>query len=917
MMVFEGVNSCLYLWVNGHFAGMSKSSRLPAEFDVTKYAKPGSNRIAAAVLKYCDGTYLEDQDCWRFSGIFRDVYLLARDKRRVRDVFVRQDFSRYGDGKTVGVRVELHGSPDAEATVRLVSQCGCSEKGRAVVTLNGEGEAAAEISLRDPKRWNAEQPYLYRVLVECGEELLTFDTGLREIAVGADGALTVNGQAVKLKGVNRHDFHPLLGQAVPLEWMKEDLLCMKRHNVNTIRTAHYPNDPRFYQLCSRYGFYVVDETDIETHGMEHVDISGLSNSADWTEAYLDRMVRMVERDKNHACVIFWSLGNESGYGENHLRMAEWTLARDPARLTHYEGANRVQLVPEYTAPLPHEPDRFALSMVSTMYPSIESFAAYADDPANTRPYFLCEYSHAMGNGPGDLQEYWDVIYRSPKMIGGCIWEFWDHGLRAKRYFDGAGNTYTVPARGSEKAMARLGFGEREISAMRVEEFTAYGGCFGDLPNDANFCLDGLVHGDRTPHTGFLEAKAVYAYVKCMPNGEIKNEFILQNRYDFISLEHLYLDWVVEKNGATVYQGQLWTLNVPPHGETVMALPFEMENCGGFCTLNLRFRRKESSEWAQHGYEAAFEQLILCDNPAKAPIPCLAGKLFHAYEANDQIHIQGDGFRHIFDLRQGAFTLISRQGINFVTQPVAFDVWRAPTDNDRNVRHAWRDWGLDRAGTHIYEAAWEAGNDSCVISTRYAIGGYANAPILRGEAVWTVEANGKIHLRTDVSVSERKRLWDGNQLMLPRFGLRFVMPAGSEDVLYFGYGPHETYADKRRGAYKSLFSTTVDSMFENYPMPQENGARYGVDYAMVTDARGFGLLFEGGFSFSASHFTAHDLDKANHPYELRRRNETIVHIDYKNSAVGSNSCGPLLYAPYRFDEGAFTFACSFSPVFRQL
>lgn len=906
-LVFEGVNSCFYLWVNGAFVGFSKGSRIPAEFLITKHLREGRNRVALLVMKYCDGTYLEDQDCWRFSGIFRDTYLLARDAAHVRDVFVRQEIPADASAPAT-LNVEIAGTPGLAAEVRIISQCGCNEKGRAAVVLDENGNATARIAIQNPVLWNAERPYLYKAVVESGSETLVFDTGLRRVALAADGAFTVNGQTVKLKGVNRHDFHPLFGQTVPLEWMKQDLLTMKRHNVNTIRTSHYPNDPRFLMLCNYYGFYVVDECDLETHGMGVTDINGLSQSPDWTQAYMDRMIRMVERDKNQPCVFMWSLGNESGYGNNHVCMAEWTHGRDPSRLVHYEGANGENQTDEEDC----------LSLRSVMYPSLEWTAEYAAS-TNRRPYFFCEYSHAMGNGPGDLRDYWDIIERTPKLIGGCIWEFWDHGLQAKRFFDPKGGEYTVPARGYKKALSRMGFSEKEIRAMRVEDITAYGGSFGDMPNDANFCLDGLVYGDRTPHTGFKEAKNVYGYVTVEPEDAAHGVIKVHNRYDFITLEHLYLDWRLENDGVTLRQGRVWDLSAPPHGSEVVTLPYNLPEQPGFCTLIVTFRYKNANDYAEHGDEMVTRQLILSENaPALSPRRVSGGFSAQAYD--QMAHIQGFDFHYVFDLRLGAFTQLTRSDVNMITAPVTFDVWRAPTDNDRNIQREWREWGLDRASAYIYEARLaESDSNRCVIRCKYALGGYTQAPILKGEAEWTVDASGKITLNTTVDVAERKRMSDGGQLMLPRFGLRLELPQGAEDVTYFGRGPDESYCDKRRASRKALFTGTVDGMFENYAVPQENGAHCDTEYVYVTDARGFGLMFErigDTFSFNASHYDDHDLDAAKHPYELTRRDETIVHIDYKNNGIGSNSCGPELYKPYRFDERQFTFGISFTPVLKE-
>ena len=905
---FEGVNSCFYLWINGEYIGMSKGSRLPAEFNITKATKAGNNRMTVLVLKYSDATYIEDQDCYRFSGIFRDVFLLTREKSHVRDVFIRQEFPD-NDYKSVNIQLEISGAPGLTVTYKMMSQCGCNEiVGSSTVTLDGQGNATVEFTVENPKLWSSEQPYLYNIVVEASGEALVFSTGIRQITIREDGAMLINGQIVKLKGVNRHDFHPLHGQTVPLSWMIDDLKIMKQHNVNCIRTAHYPNEPRFLQLASAMGFYVCDETDIESHGMQP-DGNYLTKSPDWTKAYVDRMERLVERDKNQASVIMWSLGNESGHGPNHEKMAEWAKARDASRLVHYEGAHWQQT---------QEPDCY--DMISRMYPGLEEYQEYAEDQTKTRPYFLCEYSHAMGTGPGDLWDYWQIIKDSPKMIGGCIWEFWDHGLQAKRYTDKSGNVYTVPAQGYKKALELKGLTEAQIAEMDVVAFAAYGGDFGDAPNDGNFCLDGLVTANREPHTGFKEAKAIYAYAGATAKDLDKGIIDIHNYYDFIGLDHLYLEWALTDGQQTFASGFVTDLTAKPHDSQTLDLGYTKPETSGFLALNLRFRYKNTCDLFTHGDEMTFCQLIVADGrmqPGFAVNKQVPTSDIQIQQEGILVNIKGQDFHHVFDTIQGAFTQITKNGVDCITAPLTFDVWRAPTDNDRNIQWPWRHAGFDRATTHVYETSQTVIDGNCIIKMSYAVGGYTNQPVLRGQATWTIDKAGRINLATTVDVSENKRM-DNNeaQLMLPRFGLRFVMPKGTEDVHYFGKGPGENYVDMCHSAWKGYFQTTVDNMFVDYEFPQENGARNDVDYALFTDARGFGMLVEAGsdtFSFNAAHYSSADLDKALHSHELEKRDETIVNIDYKNNGIGSNSCGPAIQKKYRFDELNFTFEVSFTPV----
>lgn len=862
-IVFEGVNCCFYLWVNGSFAGYSQGSRMPAEFNITQYIKEGSNRIAVMVLKWCDGSYLEDQDMWRFSGIFRDVYLLARDKAHIRDVFNRQKLS--GDMQKAEFRCEL----DTAGSCRIRAELrDASEKlvAQGETVIDGHGEIGFEIDR--PVLWNAERPYLYKLLVYCAGEVLIFNVGFRSVEI-KQGVFMLNGKAVKLKGVNRHESHPELGQAVPLSHMLEDLMLMKRHNINTIRTSHYPDDPRFLDLCDRYGFYLVDEADLECHGvLEAGDFHMLSRDPRWEKAFLDRAERLVERDKNHPCVLIWSMGNESGYDRNHISMAGWTKGRDASRPVHYEGA-----APKYGG----NPDVECLDMESRMYASVEYIEEYALNEANGKPLFLCEYSHAMGNGPGDLKDYWDIIYKYPKLMGGCVWEWCDHGILT--------------------------------AAKDGTQYYAYGGDFGDEPNDGNFCLDGLVYPDRTPHTGLMELKQVIAPVRLeaadLKEGTVK----ITNLYDFTDLSGISLEWKLERDGAVVEQGRHDDLKaLPDCSETVkLGCRIPEEEIGRYF-LTVSAVRKADVPWAAGGSEIAFGQFELPMSKAAE-----AGRRDTApirVEAKDSlVYIGGFDFHYVFDLFEGGFVKIARNNVEMISGLPRFNIWRAPTDNDGRIKLKWMEEGYHRAETHVYSARiLEKSGDKVSLLVDFSLGGYIKLPILHARAVWTVYGSGEIFLETEVKVRE-------GLPFLPRFGLQLEMPERKERVEYFGNGPHESYIDKRQSVRKGKYTATVDGMFENYLVPQENGSRYGTEWAVVSGRQGMGLRFasEAGFSFSASHYTPEDLAAAGHPFELKKRKETIVNIDYKMSGVGSNSCGPELLGKYRLDEKEFTFSLSIMPV----
>ncbi|MCU6791627.1 DUF4981 domain-containing protein [Paenibacillus sp. WQ 127069] len=867
-VVFEGVNSCFYLWVNGKFVGYSQGSRIPAEFNLTPYLTSGKNRIAVMVLKWCDGTYIEDQDLWRFSGIFRDVYLLARDRAHIRDVFNKQELSD-DFGKAV-LRSELVTTGLLEVKAELKNAQGyLVGEGKALI----DGKGSVEIEITAPELWNAETPYLYQLYIHGGDEVLRFSVGFRKVEI-IDGVFKINGAAVKLKGVNRHDSHPELGQTIPLNHMIKDLDLMKRHNVNTVRTSHYPNDPRFLELCNEYGFYVVDEADLECHGVHNAgDYHMLTKNPEWEAAFVDRIERLVERDKNQPAVVIWSLGNEAGYDKNHMAMGKWAKERDTSRPVHYEGVD-----PRYNG----SKDKEYIDLEGRMYTSTTDIEIYALDPASTKPMFLCEYSHAMGNGPGDLKNYWDVIYKYPLLMGGCVWEWNDHGIKTETA-DG------LP-------------------------FFAYGGDFGEKPHDGNFCIDGLVSPDRKPHIGLLELKKVIAPVRIEAQDLHKGTIAITNLYDFIDLSQVTIYWKVEKDGHTVQQGELASIEAAPHTTQTTVVPYTLPKASSsryFLTLSVR--SKQDYRWAEAGYELTFEQFEL---PVAAVVEESSKREIPAIRVDQQGHnlvIDGFDFRHSFDLYDGTFVSVTKQGVEMLQAPFAFNIWRAPIDNDRNIKHEWMKEGYDRAKMHVYssEIVKQTGN-SVEISVQYSLGGYIKLPLLHGTAHWTVDGTGAISLQTKVKVRE-------NLAFLPRFGLQLTMPQGTEEVEYFGFGPHESYSDKRESAKKGKYLLTVDEMFQNYVMPQENGSRYGTEWAIVSNEQGMGLKFSSRgaeFSLNAAHFTPEDLAIATHAHELKKRKETIVHLDYKMSGVGSNSCGPELLKQYRLDEKEFEFNLTIMPLFKE-
>jgi beta-galactosidase len=728
-IVFEGVNSCFYLWINGQYVGYSQGSRMPAEFRLTSYLRSGQNRLAVMVLKWCDGTYLEDQDMWRYSGIFRDVYLLARETSHIRDVFNKQSFTDDYRKATLVSEIETTGCVDVRAELR-------NPQGHTVAYAMSSiaQRGSLVLDIMEPQLWNAEMPVLYDLFLYSGGEILLFQIGFRQVDIH-NGVFRINGQAIKLKGVNRHESHPELGQTIPLQSMIQDLTVMKRHNVNTIRASHYPTDPRFLELCNEYGMYVVDEADLECHGIGN-SVEGtyhrLSADSEWRNAFVERAARMVERDKNHPCVVMWSMGNESGYSHNHIAMAEWTRSRDDSRPIQYEAAD---------PRLGGLPNVECLDVESRMYSSIEYLESYAKDENNKKPLFLCEFSHAMGNSSGDLKDYWHVMNKYAKLMGGCVWEWCDHGINS------------IAADG--------------------QHYYSYGGDFGDTPHDGNFCIDGLVYPDRRPHTSLLELKQVLAPVQFQEVDLSKGSLKIINNYDFIDLRHVGLHWSVKKDGTVVNQGQIPQLEAPAHQFQQVELPYRLELYDdGDYELNLSCWTNRDCIWSEWGHEVGFAQFPLKRSAEKklSTWRSEAGRLQAVLETDELLTLSGIDFRHVFNLELGTFVSISRNGIEMLAAPPTFNIWRAPIDNDMFIVKKWRKEGYDRAGLKLYDAKWKQISDHGVqIDVAYSLGATDRYPILQGKAVWSIHNNGAIKLKTQVEVRE-------GLPYLPRFGMEMIMPA---------------------------------------------------------------------------------------------------------------------------------------------
>ena len=875
---FEGVNSAFYLYINGQEVGYSQGAHLPSEFDITDYLEEEINTVAVKVLKWSDGSYLEDQDFYRLSGIFRDVYLLARSESHVRDVFVRKSLDQaYTSGK-ISVEADFVGLPAASAALYAPDGSFIEKK-----ELQG---GRADFAISQAITWTAETPRLYTVVVECEGEYIPFETGLIQVETAKNGALLINGVPVKLKGVNRHDTHPLLGHYTPVAEMEKDLKQMKRYNINTIRTSHYPNTPEFLQLCNRYGFYLIDEADLESHGFITAKLGyryeldnpfWVCSNPEWKESFVDRAVRMVERDKNQPCVIMWSMGNESSYGMNHEAMLDWVRERDHSRLLHYEGANVAD-------------NPMSVDVISKMYPPLDWVEQQGKNrKKDPRPVFLCEYSHAMGNGPGDLKDYWEIFERYPRLIGGCIWEWADHSI----------------------------VGQDESG----KSFYLYGGDMGEYPNDGNFCVDGLVFPDRRASSGLEEVKAVYSGVKVTGANWEKGTVQLKNTYDFTNLNEFELCWRVMRDGETLQQGKKQISSIPPHTSKSLSIGMKVPDGAYFgCYLELSIRTLRDTKWEPAGYEIAAAQLEMPVELLHREAERAGGSLWVQEEGEEYITVSGEEFTYVFNRFYGQFESMVSNGVEMLDERMKLSVLRAPTDNDRKEKLKWlysedygMGYGLEKLMTKVYDCSFDQPDDEkVVIEVSMSLGSKARIPLLHAHVTYAIFSDGKIKVTTEAKVSEALP-W------LPRFGFEIIMPKGNENMEFFGMGPGDSYVDMCQATKMGHYKSTVSEQYTAYIRPQEHGNHTGVKWGCVLDEISRGMVFwtDSGFDFSASHFTVEDLMEAKHTVDLEPREQTIVHVDYKMSGIGSGSCWPQLIEKYQLKEKEFTFSFFMKPIFAEL
>ena len=826
-IVFEGVSSNIQLFINGEFVGYSQGSHLQAEFDISAYVKQGENEILCKVHKWCSGSYLEDQDFFRFNGIYRDVYLLSRPENHIKDI------------KIVTEENKIYVDFEGQAEVTLY------DKDKVLDIKNAQNTVVFKVE--NPVLWNAEKPYLYDIVFEYKGEIIRQKIGFVTYKIGENSEFLVNGVAVKLKGVNRHDTHPEKGWCMSREDLYRDLIQMKKLNINAIRTSHYPPTPEFISMCDELGFYVMLETDLEIHGfcyrkagrheydmVERAD-EWIGNMPEWEEAYLERMERAYHRDKNHACIFSWSTGNESGYCTNNYSMIKFLRENDTKRLIHCEDASRESgKYPEFY----NRPD-----MYSRMYPSVNEVEEYARNHDKKLPMFLCEYSHAMGNGPGDVMDYWEVIYKYPKLIGGCIWEWTDH-------------------------------------TVLVDGVAKYGGDFeGEITHDKNFCADGLTFYDRTFKAGSLNAKAVYQNIKCELDGE---KLIVTNLYDFTNLNEFEFKYECVVDGK-VFSAETLKLDVEPKEKTVIRIAVA-DKCELGAFVNCYLYDK--------GEEVASVQL---DMKAQCEKNKIKTEIAEITETDNSFKVCGENFCYTVSKISGQIVSIVSHGEELLCDNVKLTVMRAPTDNERKIKNQWykytESWGVE-GFDRLFNKCYQCTAENNIITVKGSLSAVSRTPFFRYEIKYTFYKNGAVKITLSGDVRE-------DCIWLPRLGFEFKTAYDCDKFRYFGMGPMENYRDMKYHTKIGWYESGADKEYVNYIMPQEHGNH--IDTKILEFENKIKFTSEKGFEFNVSHYSADKLAMAMHTDELVKDDFTTIRIDYKNSGIGSASCGPELLEKYRLSE----------------
>lgn len=898
---FGGVSSAYYVWINGKMVGYSEDSMLPTHFDATPYLKAGENKLAVKVFRWSDGVYLEDQDHWRLSGIHREVYLTAAPKVQLYDFFVKTDLdSNYKDAELqIRPKIKVFNNASLEGYVLESMLYDADDKTvldkpLSITAKNIYNEkyeqrgkpnfAMLKANISNPKKWSAEHPNLYTLVFSLKDkqgkivEARSSKIGFRKIEF-KDGELFVNGESTLIYGVNRHDHSPKTGKVVSEELMLKDILLMKKFNINAVRTSHYPNDERWYELCDEYGIYLMDEANLETH---HIG-GKLSNDASWSSAFLERAVRMVERDKNHPSIIFWSLGNESGSGFNHATMANWMRSYDDTRTVHYEGAQTTGGKAKIEDEIFKDPDY--VDMISRMYNPIEYMVKMANFEEDDRPVIWCEYAHSMGNSTGNLFEFWNAIRSNKRMIGGYIWDWVDQGLLQK--------------------------------TAEGEDYYAFGGDMGDTKiNSGNFCLNGIVDPARIPKPALWECKKIFQPIKIIAKDLKKGLVEIYNRHDFTNLNEFNITWELQKDGVLVKNGLLKPINLEPNSSKTITIPFKMpkEKTESEYFIRIAFQLKDSKNWANKGHEIAWQQLKLPLNTTKPKIDYSKSADLSIDDNTIKTEIKGNGFSVSFNKETGELESFQSNNEELIHGALIPNFWRPITDNDRagakthKILKVWKNAHKNKSLESFVVKEVESNQVS--VETTYLLKDINSKLHLN----YTIHGDGSIQVNNELNIDK-----SSNLPILPKYGMQIELPKQYDNFTYLGKGPHENYNDRNQSADVGLYDESVSNDYHMYIRPQESSNKTEVRWFTLTDKKGKGISVTGlssNLSVSAWPYTTKDIEVALHTYDLKKRDFITLNIDYKQMGVGGDdswSKKALPHQQFRVPAKDYSYSFTIKPI----
>ncbi|WP_298533710.1 glycoside hydrolase family 2 TIM barrel-domain containing protein [uncultured Algibacter sp.] len=914
---FGGVSSAYYVWVNGQFVGYSEDTRLPSEFDITSHLKEGDNKIAVKVYRWADGSYLEAQDHWRLSGIEREVYLQALPKVRLSDFALRTYLDKNYENASLQVRPEIVANipnkylkkvghfgnaplkttvDDWTLTTQLIDANGTSVGEANTIKLGkilGERYPQRDnvkfglmkTVIENPRKWSSDDPYLYTLLFELKDDkgnsiqYSSTKVGFRDLEIDERGRFLVNGNPVKMIGVNRHDHHQTNGKALSRTDLEEDVKLLKQFNFNAVRTSHYPNDPYFYDLCDKYGLYVMDEANLETHGTR----GQLSNVPEWGNAYLQRAIRMVERDKNHPSIVFWSLGNESGTGPNHAAMAAWIKDFDPTRYIHYEGAQGMPSHPDYKEDYfshgkGNPSDKPWVDMVSKMYPSTEEYQSLIDHTGkvDNRPVIMCEYAHSMGNSTGNMKTYWDVIYKNDRALGGYIWDWIDQGLVKKD--------------------------------QNGKEFLAYGGSYGDTPNDGSFCINGIIASDRTPKPATYECKKVNQPVVISTTNALSGEFAILNRHHAVDLSQYNLSWNITENGKIVQEGGLGTLNTKAFETSKFNINFKKPKLrpGSIYHLNITGKLNKNTLWAKEGY-AVFEEQFKLNYNVKTSATLKYNKPLNVSENNNIVSITNKSVSIEVDKTTGYISTYKSKGVTVLKSPLRLNFWRAETENDLAYRNSLNlqselDWMHAGEKFKVDSISINSDEKSKVV---ISVKGNIESPKTAVALTYTILGNGEVKVDYDATI-------DKDAPNAPRIGMQFDIAKSYSNLTYLGKGPHPNYSDRNYGSHIGMYSGKPENLNYMYVYPEEYGNHTETSWFKLRNSSNTGVLVKGEqpLSFSVVSYSIDNLQEANFTNELIERDIYTVNVDLKQQGLGGDdtwSSRAQAYEQYRNLPGNYNYS----------